>query len=344
LKQNLTAWDVEKEVFGANHGEIGAYLLGLWGMPLNVLQAAALHHEPWRSADRTFSPLTAVHVANVLEHEASPDELCMIPPKLDEAYIAGLHLAHRVESWRAAVFTRDGVTVDPRAGAVRAAAPPEAQPFAQPSAQLVMQPAEPVPQPILQLVAQPPEPSSAPIPAPRSLQPSGWSSRTRWLLVGATAGILLLLAWLSVDTRSSQPQSPQTAPAASSTPNPVPHNPAVAPDVQPTTDQAALPAKLSDAAPVKPAAAATQGLPFFSPVVVRARSSTSEPVASSPAPAAPPEFKLQSILFFTDDPSAIINGKTVRPNDRVGGALVVAITTSNVTLESQNQRKILTVR
>ena len=67
-KQQMPLCEVEKEFFGAGHGEIGAYLLGLWGMPLDLLEVAALHHQPSRSINKGFSVLTAVHVANALEH------------------------------------------------------------------------------------------------------------------------------------------------------------------------------------------------------------------------------------------------------------------------------------
>ncbi|HTL17563.1 MAG TPA: response regulator, partial [Patescibacteria group bacterium] len=65
-KQELAVCEVEKEIFGATHGEVGAYLLSLWGLPNGVLEATALHHEPGRSADQSFTILTAVHVANAL--------------------------------------------------------------------------------------------------------------------------------------------------------------------------------------------------------------------------------------------------------------------------------------
>ncbi len=36
---------VERRVIGAGHAEIGAYLLGLWGLPTAVVEAVAFHHE-----------------------------------------------------------------------------------------------------------------------------------------------------------------------------------------------------------------------------------------------------------------------------------------------------------
>ena len=38
---------VEREQLGTTHAEIGAYLLGLWGLPHDVIEAVANHHAPW---------------------------------------------------------------------------------------------------------------------------------------------------------------------------------------------------------------------------------------------------------------------------------------------------------
>jgi HD-like signal output (HDOD) protein len=88
--------DVEAEcaLFGANHAEVGGYLLGLWGLPPAVVEAIALHHTPGESANAEFSPLTAAHVADFLvggHHE------------VDLAYLTRLGLADRLPEWRAAV-------------------------------------------------------------------------------------------------------------------------------------------------------------------------------------------------------------------------------------------------
>jgi HD-like signal output (HDOD) protein len=91
----------ELEVFGATHAGVGAYLFGLWGLPASIVEAIAFHHEPVRNNLRAFSPLTAVHVANVLEHELNPAQEPGRPPELDAAYLASLDLEHRLDKWRA---------------------------------------------------------------------------------------------------------------------------------------------------------------------------------------------------------------------------------------------------
>lgn len=97
-----TVFDMECQVFGASHAEVGAYLLGLWGVDDAVVRAVYRHHEPGRDHHAGFSPLTAVHVANRLDHE-----LVVINPShatnpLDELYLTASGLAERLPVWREA--------------------------------------------------------------------------------------------------------------------------------------------------------------------------------------------------------------------------------------------------
>jgi putative nucleotidyltransferase with HDIG domain len=104
-KQQLPLWEVEKDIFGATHGEIGAYLFGLWGMPKEVVDAVAFHHHPSRSPNQEFTPLTAVHVANVLEYDGSPNTQGLVAPVVDMDYLGRLGLRDRLDTWREAVNT-----------------------------------------------------------------------------------------------------------------------------------------------------------------------------------------------------------------------------------------------
>lgn len=57
--------EVERERFGVTHADIGAYLLGLWGLPHEVLDAVASHHAPFPT-DGPFDAPTAVRIALVV--------------------------------------------------------------------------------------------------------------------------------------------------------------------------------------------------------------------------------------------------------------------------------------
>jgi putative nucleotidyltransferase with HDIG domain len=88
---------VEKEVFGCSHPEVGAYLLGLWGLPSHIIEAVAWHHEPSKSPSVKFSSLAAVHVASALDGHM--DASFGQAPVFDEAFLARLGLTGRREVW-----------------------------------------------------------------------------------------------------------------------------------------------------------------------------------------------------------------------------------------------------
>ncbi len=92
----------EFHVFGATHGEVGAYLLALWGIPEPVVQAAAHHHGIARQAVTGFTPALAVHVADTV-HGYNPDHPIFAKARLDEAYLGELGLMGRVPVWLEAV-------------------------------------------------------------------------------------------------------------------------------------------------------------------------------------------------------------------------------------------------
>ncbi len=61
--------EAEEEILGTSHAEIGAYLLGLWGINTVTVEAVAHHHHPLRIAHASLDTSTAVYVADLLEHE-----------------------------------------------------------------------------------------------------------------------------------------------------------------------------------------------------------------------------------------------------------------------------------
>lgn len=98
----LALLTAEENTFGANHAEVGGYLLGLWGLPVPVVEAIALHHQPAQSPHLAFSPLTAVHAADALVHIPLPGTERNPADDLDLMYLGRLSLEARLEPWRAA--------------------------------------------------------------------------------------------------------------------------------------------------------------------------------------------------------------------------------------------------
>ena len=97
--ENVPVCQIEQETFGATHAEVGAYLLGLWGLPTPIIEALAYHHQPANMAGKTFSPALAVHVADALAHQFGKVKTEMPPPQLDVDYLKKIGLADRIEDW-----------------------------------------------------------------------------------------------------------------------------------------------------------------------------------------------------------------------------------------------------
>jgi putative nucleotidyltransferase with HDIG domain len=56
--------ETERQLFGATHAEVGAYLLWLWGVPASIAGIVAQHHSADSDFDRATDPAAIVHVAN----------------------------------------------------------------------------------------------------------------------------------------------------------------------------------------------------------------------------------------------------------------------------------------
>ena len=92
--------EAERKILGATHAEIGAALLGIWGLSDPIIEAVALHHTPNSTLDYRFGPLTAVHVANGLEHENGEAKTSDVSSNFDLDYLTQLHVIDRLPAWR----------------------------------------------------------------------------------------------------------------------------------------------------------------------------------------------------------------------------------------------------
>ncbi len=98
--ERLTFAEAERQILANTHAEVGAYLLGLWGLPDPIVEAVAFHHSPGRCMADGFTPLTAVHVADVLDHESNHVPEAAKARLLDAEYLERLGLADRLPAWR----------------------------------------------------------------------------------------------------------------------------------------------------------------------------------------------------------------------------------------------------
>jgi HD-like signal output (HDOD) protein len=91
----LTQAQAEEVVLGVTHAEIGAYLLGLWGINQTAVEAIAHHHRPTRVTHSGMDTTVAVYLANLLAHEIDsrpddPDGECLSEIDRQELEALGL--------------------------------------------------------------------------------------------------------------------------------------------------------------------------------------------------------------------------------------------------------------
>jgi HD-like signal output (HDOD) protein len=310
-KQHIPLWEVEKEIFGASHGEMGAYLLNLWGLSAEVVQVAALHHHPAHAEDKAFSALTAVHAANALEYEGAAETDGLPAPVADMAYLQALGLEKRLQIWRAARHEPDWTKFQ--------APTPSAKP--QPKAAAPAPAVKPAPERAVR-VEMPPRPFI-------------WQGLWRWMGIGlgATAA-LLLLARLEIMRLEHQAAKQAIQHAAETPPPSVKHETAaiVAPVQKPAeTGIAATPANTAILIP-----------PTNAAPVVAAQPRPVTPAA--PVKTALDGLKLDAIFFSSQHPRARINGTFISVGQEVAECHVLSIGPSSVTLEYQHQQRTLTMK
>jgi putative nucleotidyltransferase with HDIG domain len=90
MGRGIPLHEAETEVLGASHAEIGAYLLGIWGLPHSVVEAVAHHHRHDRVVHTDFDVLSALVIADSLV--AADDSSFFTPgmprdPRLDSSYL-----------------------------------------------------------------------------------------------------------------------------------------------------------------------------------------------------------------------------------------------------------------
>jgi HD-like signal output (HDOD) protein len=337
-KQPVTLWDVEKEMFGANHGEIGACLVGMWNLPSAIVEATALHHEPPLGEAQQLTVLAAVHIANVLERElgASDDDV-MVGPVINTPFLNELGLLERLPVWRAAFANRRSGALEPELESVEDAPKPLlSSTGASCTANHLRGPA-----------TSTRTSSSAQLTAEETAtRAEAGVRRKTWIYSGVALFLVLFAIWFK-----TQPEITQTEPAYARTPAvriaPVseqspPVTAALAEQVSPTT-VASQPAPVTTAASsetVVPPQAASSAAESATTIAASTTSTNQPP----PEPKPIPDFRLNGIIYTSVHPSAIINGQTVRTGDEVNGATVIAISRTTVTLQFNGHRKTYNLR
>jgi HD-like signal output (HDOD) protein len=91
-------WEVETERFGASHAELGAYLLGLWGIGEDVVGAVAQHHQP-PPAGSAARVTAVVFAANLIDHRLAAEPAAGEITAGEADALRQLEVYERIPAW-----------------------------------------------------------------------------------------------------------------------------------------------------------------------------------------------------------------------------------------------------
>jgi HD-like signal output (HDOD) protein len=99
--KSIPLFEAEREILGASHAEIGAYLLGMWGLPDSIVEPVAFHHEPDRCPAQKITTVTTVYLADHLLHLKLKDleSVETLGKALDLEYLSKLGVTGRLAEW-----------------------------------------------------------------------------------------------------------------------------------------------------------------------------------------------------------------------------------------------------
>jgi putative nucleotidyltransferase with HDIG domain len=98
-EHNRLVAEVESERLGLTHAQVGAYLLGLWGLPSIVVNAVARHHTP-AAEPGELCATGVVYFANLLDHDIFVFNAHYARPQVSPERLAAAGGPDRYARWR----------------------------------------------------------------------------------------------------------------------------------------------------------------------------------------------------------------------------------------------------
>ncbi len=91
----------EMPLLGTTHAAVGAYLLGLWGLPDTIIDAVAFHHSPALKADQGFGAVAVTHIADAFANGAAVLRRTQsLIDGLDYVFLEKIGMRDRIPAWR----------------------------------------------------------------------------------------------------------------------------------------------------------------------------------------------------------------------------------------------------
>jgi len=95
-REKLPQLEAERRTLSATHADVGAFLLGLWGLPHSIVESVAAHHDPNRIASPRFEAPAGVYIA----------EAIVSGTEVDPELIEKLGLKTQLQKWQELAHNR----------------------------------------------------------------------------------------------------------------------------------------------------------------------------------------------------------------------------------------------
>jgi HD-like signal output (HDOD) protein/CheY-like chemotaxis protein len=86
-----------------DHGQVGAYLVGIWGFPDTLVEAIAFHHHPSRTGALGLSLPVLLHAANLIAHGHIERVGVDTVPGMDVECFGAPGMFERLQRWQACI-------------------------------------------------------------------------------------------------------------------------------------------------------------------------------------------------------------------------------------------------
>ena len=105
VREKVPVYKKELALYEATHADIGAYLLGLWGLPDAIVHCVDRHHSMAQETVSDFTPLLCVHIAQNLV--PASDRVA----ELDHQFLAQSGFTGRIAEWEETLKAEDPTLV-----------------------------------------------------------------------------------------------------------------------------------------------------------------------------------------------------------------------------------------
>jgi HD-like signal output (HDOD) protein/CheY-like chemotaxis protein len=100
-KNGTISPETEYQVLGTSHAEMGGYLLGIWGLPITIVEAVAFHHAPWQQIANSAGIVDVLYVANGLLNMCKFEKEVAYSGYIDIDYLRQVGFADHLDEWLA---------------------------------------------------------------------------------------------------------------------------------------------------------------------------------------------------------------------------------------------------